>query len=48
MSRDSTAFIRGHYNSVASRYDRLIQVPERLLFADGRQWAASQAVGDVL
>jgi ubiquinone/menaquinone biosynthesis C-methylase UbiE len=48
MSRDSTAFIRDHYNSVAGRYDALIQVPERLLFADGRRWGAGQARGNVL
>lgn len=47
-SRDSTALVRDHYDSVASRYDRLIRLPERLLFADGRQWAASRARGHVL
>ncbi len=45
---DATAFVRAHYNGAAARYDRLIQVPERLLFADGRQWATGQARGDVL
>lgn len=48
MSRDATAFVRDRYDSVASRYDALIQVPERLLFADGRTWAAGQARGSVL
>lgn len=48
MRRDPTSFVRDHYDSVASRYDSLIRVPERLLFADGRRWAASQASGDVL
>lgn len=46
--RDPTAFIRDHYDMAAGRYDTLIQVPERLLFADGRQWATSQTSGDVL
>jgi SAM-dependent methyltransferase len=48
MTRDPTAFVREHYDRAAVRYDTLIQVPERLLFADGRQWATSQASGDVL
>lgn len=45
---DPTGFIRSHYDQVAGRYDRLIQIPERLLFGDGRQWATSEASGDVL
>ena len=48
MKRDPTGFVRDHYNSVAHRYDSLIRLPERVLFADGRQWAAGQARGDVL
>jgi ubiquinone/menaquinone biosynthesis C-methylase UbiE len=40
--------VRDHYNRVADRYDRVIRIPERLLFADGRQWAASLAQGRVL
>lgn len=48
MRRDPTGFVRDHYNSVAHRYDSLIRLPERVLFADGRQWAAGQAGGDVL
>ena len=48
MSRDETRFVRDRYDSLASRYDRLIRLPERLLFADGRQWAAGRASGDVL
>lgn len=45
---DATAFVREHYDNAASRYDRRITIPERLLFADGRQWATGQARGDVL
>lgn len=48
MSRDPTDFAREHYDRVAGRYDRLIRVPERLLFGDGRRWAAAQAHGEVL
>lgn len=45
---DPTRFVRDRYDSVARRYDRLIRVPERLLFGDGRRWAAGRADGDVL
>ena len=48
MRRDATAFVQDHYDDVAPRYDRLIRVPERLLFADGRRWATRQARGSVL
>ena len=48
MRRDPTGFVRDHYDSVAHRYDRVIRIPERVLFADGRQWAAGQASGEVL
>ncbi|MGI8537391.1 MAG: class I SAM-dependent methyltransferase [Mycobacteriales bacterium] len=49
MSRpDPTTFVRDHYNQVAARYDAMIGLPERLLFADGRQWAVGHARGDVL
>lgn len=48
MNRDPTRFVRDHYDSVAHRYDRLVRLPERLLFAGGRPWAAGQADGDVL
>lgn len=36
------------YGELAERYDRAIGVAERLLFAGGREWACSRAVGDVL
>jgi len=48
VRREPTAFAREHYDRVSGRYDRLIRVPERLLFGDGRPWAAGQAHGDVL
>ncbi len=45
---EETVRVRGIYDRHASRYDRLIAVAERLLLADGRTWAASQACGSVL
>lgn len=43
-----TARVRGIYETMAPRYDRVIAVAERLLFGDGRQWACAQASGRVL
>ena len=40
--------VRRVYNDSAARYDRKIQVPERLLFGSGRQWATSLAAGRTL
>lgn len=40
--------VRGIYNELAERYDRVIGLAERLLFAGGRKWACSRAAGDVL
>jgi SAM-dependent methyltransferase len=37
-----------HYEGRAARYDRLVRIPERLLFSDGREWVCRRAVGDVL
>lgn len=48
MRQDPTDFVRSHYDRTAGRYDRKIRLPERVLFGDGRQWAARQASGDVL
>ena len=39
---------REFYDRIAPRYDRLIRLPERLLFADGRRWVGARAHGDVL
>jgi ubiquinone/menaquinone biosynthesis C-methylase UbiE len=44
----ATERVRRLYDESASRYDRKITVPERLLFGSGRQWAAGQAVGRTL
>lgn len=45
---DATSRVRELYDRVAGRYDSMITIPERLLFADGRRWAAAEAMGDVL
>jgi len=34
-----TSRVRGIYDAMAPRYDRIIAVAERLLLSDGRQWA---------
>lgn len=43
-----TARVRGIYERLAPRYNKMISIWERLLFADARQWACGQATGDVL
>ena len=43
-----TTRVRGIYDAMAPRYDRIIAVAERLLLSDGRQWACGQATGQVL
>ncbi len=43
-----TERIRQLYDKEAPKYDRQISFFERLLFKDGREWACSQATGDVL
>jgi ubiquinone/menaquinone biosynthesis C-methylase UbiE len=40
--------VRRIWNRLASRYDKRIRLPERLLFAGGREWVCSRARGDVL
>lgn len=40
--------VRRIYDDSAARYDRKIWIPEKLLFSDGRQWAAGAAVGRTL
>ena len=45
---DETRRVRALYDREAARYDSMIRIPERLLFADGRIWTASNAIGDVL
>jgi ubiquinone/menaquinone biosynthesis C-methylase UbiE len=45
---NETERVRGIYEEVADKYDRLIGLPERLLFKGGRQWVCSRTRGDVL
>ncbi|WP_242392451.1 class I SAM-dependent methyltransferase [Anaeromyxobacter oryzisoli] len=49
MSRsDESERVRRIWDRIASRYDRAIRVPERLLLEGGREWVCSRARGDVL
>lgn len=43
-----TGRVRAIYDRVAPKYDKRIAFFERLLFAGGREWVCSRAVGDVL
>lgn len=43
-----TARVRRLYETMAPRYDQVIAVAERVLFADGRRWACDHAEGRVL
>ncbi len=43
-----TSRVRGIYDALAPRYDRMIAIAERLLFSDGRWWCAPQPAGRVL
>lgn len=45
---EETVRVRGIYDTLAPRYDRVIAVAERVLFDDGRRWACAQATGRVL
>ena len=49
MMRDAeTRRVQRMYDKVAPRYDRLIELWERVLFAGGRRWVYARATGDVL
>jgi len=45
---DETLRVRDLYDREAGRYDSIVRIPERLLLADGRVWAAAHAIGHVL
>lgn len=40
--------VRRIWDRLAPRYDKTVRLPERLLFAGGREWVCSRARGDVL
>ena len=46
--QDETRRVQRLYDRMAPRYDRVITVAERVLFAGGRRWATALAHGDVL
>src|SRR5919106_5138102 len=45
---DETERVRGLWDKAAPRFDRMMGFWEKVLFAGGREWACSQASGDVL
>ncbi|MDQ3359775.1 MAG: methyltransferase domain-containing protein [Actinomycetota bacterium] len=45
---EETDRIRGIYDTMAPRYDRVIAIADRVLFDDGRRWACAGATGQVL
>ena len=47
-SNDSVERVRRIYDASAPGYDRMIRIPELLLFGCGREWATSLAVGRTL
>ena len=45
---NETERVRGIYDKMAQRYDRMMGLWEKLLFGDGRAWVCARARGDVL
>src|ERR1035437_5416607 len=45
---DPTEAVRRVYEREAGNYDQNVKLPERLLFAGGREWVCAQAEGEVL
>lgn len=45
---EATEAVRRVYEREAANYDRNVRLPERLLFAGGREWVCAKADGDVL
>src|SRR5438128_5615709 len=48
MSTSETERVRRIWEKLAPKYDKVIKLPERWLFAGGRDWVCSQATGNVL
>ena len=47
-SADPAEAVRRVYEREAGNYDQNVKLPERLLFAGGREWVCAQAEGEVL
>ncbi len=45
---EATQAVRRVYEREAANYDRNVKLPERLLFAGGREWVCARAEGEVL
>ena len=45
---EETEAVRRVYEREAANYDRNVRLPERLLFAGGREWVCARAEGEVL
>ncbi len=45
---EQTEAVRRVYEREAGNYDRNVKIPERLLFAGGREWVCAQVEGEVL
>ena len=45
---DETNRVRAIFDELASRYDRIMDCADRILFRGGREWLATQASGEVL
>jgi ubiquinone/menaquinone biosynthesis C-methylase UbiE len=47
-TRTESERVRRIWERLAPRYDDKVRLPERLLFAGGREWVCARAKGDVL
>jgi hypothetical protein len=45
---EDTEAVRRVYEREAGNYDRNVKIPERLLFAGGREWVCARGEGEVL
>jgi ubiquinone/menaquinone biosynthesis C-methylase UbiE len=48
QASDETERVRRIWERLAPRYDEKVRLPERLLFAGGREWVCARATGDIL
>lgn len=47
-NRAETERVQRLYDEAAGKYDRVIGIPEKVLFGGGRRWVCSQARGEIL